>query len=324
MQNAALSKDIVPLNGTAVTGFCFVISDDLTNHAPQLVQLAKTAFPDLDITTQSDLLGAPGNTPAAPRIVPVATPAEELAQLLINGQPPATALENWTKAARQRLFEYRGARRHIKLLALGPLLEGSPDSWKALSAQIGLTAPAAFPQQPAAPRGSYDTLHRMVASYLLQTAPEAQALAAEIDAMIHGPLPASENPLRTAAEVLDAARAQRADSESLTTEAALLRENLGLLVTENGKLTTRQENLSRELAAMTELEARLSQTSNALVQAEKNTAHSQKSLRDLEHLHQRLTHDAKAISEALDQVLASTSWKLTGPLRKIVSRLRSQ
>lgn len=325
MQETAPSKENKPQSGKNGADFCFVISSDLSDHTPELLRMAKTAFPDLEISVIGDLpAGRERGSLTCPLIVPVATPAEALAFALINRQPPAVALESWTRTAQNRLAEYRGARRQIKLLALAPLLEGSAESWATLAAQIGRPAPAALPEQTKeAPQNGADSLHQLIAAYLLQSAHEAQALASEIEAMIHGPLPASENPLQSIAGVLDYLRDQQARLDNLVVKDELLRENLALLSDQNDKLATQQKTLSRELQSMTELEARLSRTGEDLLQAQQEAVQARNALQDLQQHHNRLSHDTKAISETLEQVLASTSWKITGPLRKVVSRLRS-
>lgn len=413
MRKTAPSTGFEPTNETKEADFSFVLSRELSDQGPLLLELAKTAFPDLEIAQHSSLQDSLKHGQTGVFVVPVIPPAEALAQRLIDGQNPADALDDWTATTQNRLALYRSARRQIKLLALGPLLDGAAESWAALAAQIGQPAPA--PRATRAPsRPGQDSLSQLVAADLLHSTPAAQALAGEVEAMIHGPLPGAENSLRRAADILEQARDQQARLDDLSTERgllrenldatlsaltearahldqsaterdqlrqacrmleenlqqqspaldaarkmaadtdqdcralgaenALLRENLALLVAENDKQATRQQTLAKELEARAELEARLSSTSGTLVQAEatitqqaeriarqnaelwqsrQDIARLQQALHSLQQRHEQLGRDASVASETLHQVFTSTSWRVTSPLRKIVSRLRS-
>ncbi|QIZ82671.1 hypothetical protein SAMN04488043_11625 [Thalassovita gelatinovora] len=416
MRKTAENTGLDPSSETKEADFSFVLSGELSAYAPVLLALAETAFPDLEIAWRNSLQDSLKHKQTGPLIVPLTPPIGALAQRLLDGQKPADALDDWTGTTQSHLNSYRSARRQVKLLALGPLLAGAADSWAALAAQIGQPAPAPLAAQ--APndqaQSHEDNLSHLVAAYLLQSVPAAQALASEIEAMIHGPLPFVDAPLRGAEAVLEQARAQQDRVDALTTERdllrenldatltsltqaqaqldqgtkdrdqllqarqaqddklqqqgaaldsarktaadadqanqalgtqnALLRENLALLVAETDKQASQQRTLATELKSRTELEARLSKTSGTLVQAEatvrqqaqriaqleaglrqagQDTAQTRQALHSLQQQHEQLGRDASLASETLDQVLRSTSWKLSSPLRKVVSRLRS-
>ena len=225
MRKTAPSTGFEPTSETKGADFSFVLSRELSDQGPLLLELAKTAFPDLEIAQHSSLQDSLKHDQTGVFVVPVIPPAEALAQRLIDGQNPADALDDWTATTRNRLALYRSARRQIKLLALGPLLDGAAESWAALAAQIGQPAPAPLDVRTPA-RPGQDGLSQLVAADLLHSAPAAQALAGESEAMIHGPLSGAENSLRRAADVLRQARDQQARLDDLSTERGLLRENL--------------------------------------------------------------------------------------------------
>jgi len=226
MRKTAPSTGFEPTSETKGADFSFVLSRELSDQGPLLLELAKTAFPDLEIAQHSSLQDSLKHDQTGVFVVPVIPPAEALAQRLIDGQNPADALDaldgNGPKPPRP-LSQRR--RRQIKWRARGPLLDGAAESWAALAAQIGQPAPAPLDVRTPA-RPGQDGLSQLVAADLLHSAPAAQALAGESEAMIHGPLSGAENSLRRAADVLRQARDQQARLDDLSTERGLLRENL--------------------------------------------------------------------------------------------------
>lgn len=145
------------------------------------------------------------------------------------------------------------------------------------------------------------------------------------------------------AALKDQLSTRSAELETITHEQAVTKSEYDVLCKKFEDLlgkaetqATRQKNLEAELDAMASLEAKLSKMSaemmlvqtalqectNKLNQAQAQLAHTQQDHQRLQSERDQLAHDAAILSDTLTEVFASNSWKVTRPIRSIMSRIR--
>lgn len=290
-------------NDTPLRFFCLKSED-----VPPLQARAEAAFPKVQAsfhTSLEEALEAPGSDLI---ILPIETPTQSLARRLAGQQEYESALQDWFEETEAFLQICRKVRRRVRIMAKSPLLSGSTESWQALAAQVGLQiSPAAAGQAETAPC----PLSHLLGQYLIQITPRAQALAKEIEAMINGPHPSFENNPELVTAVLKKqhdAKTEEAKQRHLSTENDLLKENLSALLRDIETQTIRQNTLASEVKLMGQLEAKLSQSARERLTAQEKVATLQRRVAEL--------------SDQLNAVYASNSWKITGPVRKISLLLR--
>ncbi|MBZ4023559.1 hypothetical protein CKO11_13940 [Rhodobacter sp. TJ_12] len=161
-----------------------------------------------------------------------------VAQALEDGTAPSAALAAWCEEAAAILNTRQQARRRVLCVEETLLLSGTEDALERLLRHLpapGALGEALAPTGPAVP--SDDPLHMVLAAQILAISPQAQRLAAELEAAsLFAPAPAPT------AELLDALYAQSHDRSSLGTLAAerdLLLAHIAQIHTENSEAEAR-------------------------------------------------------------------------------------
>ncbi|SER03328.1 hypothetical protein SAMN04488092_1211, partial [Thalassovita taeanensis] len=273
-----------------------------SDHASRLRLLASSAFPGFGILPHNSLQDALFQNPPELIIIPLETPMEALAQRLAAGQAYDTALQDWMEETATGLSAYRKARRRIQLLARTPFLVGDPESWAALAARQGVTTRPFDADMPPPPKNNgIDALYYLLAGHLLQTHPRAQALAAEVEAMISGPCPSLENSPWLVQTALQDVRAQHAQVDTLLTERDLLHNNLSEILVQ---LSTTQAEQARLAKTRQELENTLNAQSSMLKTSQKTTTQVRKSIHDINKERDLLRENMSGLLEQLSTAQA--------------------
>ena len=183
------------------------------------------------------------------------------------------------------------------------------DCAKALGERLGLRFEA-VPEPQAEPASKLSPVHSVIAAVLLAGDDRARALADELEAMIVGPA-SPQSPTR--ADISSAVQMVAA----LTEERDLLRENLKQMLEETERLLVDRG----ESEQAHQLRAQLDAANRQLEQAHESLRGRDAALgHEILRLAAREREARVEAAQARDQVAqvyASTSWKVTGPLRAV-------
>lgn len=297
-----------------------------------------TGWQRVDASDPADLLHM---VPEHALIVIYDAPEHALRLALQDGTPPGAALADWQARMGGLLRLYRRARRRVFLIDSSAFATDPGGLATALSDWLGRAlTPQDPPQdlpdaQPASPpdSGSESALFHLIAAHALATLRPVQRLADELAAGGFAPRRRSGGDIGLleavfaegaggGPKVQDALAAledqARADAELHDQQAILARQQILEL-----QATLEQECLARiaqedELKALPDLRARADELAALELEHLKLRATLQARERALVALSEDrrfLDLDLHARTDDLDQLRASTSWRLTAPLR---------
>lgn len=298
-----------------------------------LKAMAAAATPPLRLAAVSEI---PASADFA--VVTVVTGAvTTLAQALADGQDPDESLARWQVEATDWLRLLRGNRGQVAVVERGALRAAPDLCAQALQARLPLGQP-----EPAAEAAPTDPTAGFIVLAQAWVAGDsaAQALDDELQAMTHGAAAAGADRragLQDLAAALRAAQtaipetevATESETETETETEHLLLEDIAGLQAELERMTLElrvQEQATRavDARAQTRLEAarhREGLIGAALVQdgatqTQLRTTQAQLTA-ELEQLRAELARTQAEAQAQLSEVYASTSWKLTAPVRAV-------
>lgn len=310
----------------------------VVSHAGQalpemLRDLFAAADPGLTITRHDNLTAALATRPAAPVLIPVLIPVRlpvaALSDTLEQGRLPSEALTAWSAQTGTLLGQCRRNRRNVLLIDTESLARNPAGLVPALFARLGMTPPA-IPPATDTPAPVRPTLE-LLAHALLEQNPTARAMADELEAMALS----AADPALMSVQLLDQAcreyRQQAQESElaqataELSQERDLLRESLALIqaeLTAQVEAAAARSHKSREIQA----ELLLHTAAHEAAKRQLQTALDDRLQREavlgaqilgsqanLTQLRQQVEH----LSDELERVYASRSWRITAPLRRL-------
>lgn len=265
MTDKQAAEEVLSQEAEDRIGVCLAGLDPQDRDIPSLCDTLERAF----VSGGIDLLDSPDT--ARLTVVPVQAPTEDLARALQMGTPPDVALAGWMSRIGELLALCRRHRRRVLVLAAGPLAAGGAESLDVLTARLGLER-AARALPVAEEEAELAPLHLLLARVLLASAPEAQAQADELSAIMAGPGGAAAPDLELIDRSWREARhrdARLAEAQKvLDTEISQKRRDLKLVeadltqARERADVATEQaqllhENLAQTVALSAQLEERL-------------------------------------------------------------------
>lgn len=270
------------------------------------------------------------------------SPDEAVAAALIGGVSAAQAVAGWCRQAEDLLASVRGVRRHVVVIALDALRNDPASCFGA--AGIRLLAPEETPF----PLPSPDAAVRLLAGAALHRDRTARALISELQASLRvasGDGFAPED-LAAVMEDLRARQAALVSARHMATEQAVSDERFRQSIRENqeerdavlGQMLETQEKLIGQRQEVHMLQERLEQLSREAQSAAEKTQSAtakcrtaedelnrvQKALQQETLLRKKLEADLNGARKAADKarrdverILASSSMRLTAPLRRL-------
>jgi hypothetical protein len=229
-------------------------------------------------------------------------PAERVAAGMEAGQDLGEVAEAWLMHARNLLGLFRAHRRRLRLVDARVLKPDAPQAEReALRTRLQLTSLAAPTE---APQDSASRMAQLLASLVLARIPAIRKCLDELEAssLSLAPEDFSIADLSAVGGRFKSLSDKAARLELLSEENTLLRSQIVLQQKEIDRLL--EEHRFASLASEKSLARALA---DLRVEAKSRTR--------LQNERDRLAREVRKLSRKLDQVFASTSWKVTKPLR---------
>lgn len=307
-----------------------------------LQTLFASACPTAELNLYDKLDDALASSLERPVLVPVLSPTTAVATLLKGGDSPVTALKNWLDQTRPFIERCRKVRRHILLLDTDGLNRHPEPIISALATRLNLHLDT---PQPAQEAEQAPAILELLARTVIQQHPTGRDLAAEMEAMIlsgddseHIP----ENRLEQIFLDYQASLEATTKFDQLKSDRAKLERDLSAAQTDLSRLHEERDLLRQSLAELQE----------ELVSQIRDQDSDRKQQADLllhkasheaaEHQLARMREDGQrreavlsaeilgaqareaSLQQELDAVYASTSWRITGPMRVVSLGLRGR
>jgi hypothetical protein len=269
------------------------------------------------LTVLPDLPTAFARHPEGRVLAVLADPAWDITRHLRDGHSPSNALNAWESRTREILPDLRRHRRRIAIVT-DTMLALAPDTVAGLLSEVFGWTPGRVPPAAEDPASAVPAVLHLVAHFALQADPRARDLANEIRAMLPAGAPDEAPDLEIADRAFAEMEAQGTVLDTLSDREERLRATLDLRQAELAAAERRRDQLA-EIGRDREsvLGALLLERGGAL-----DDCRGRAQLLEAEKAAQE--SEIARLRDKIARLHASTSWRVTAPLRAVGRALRSR